>query len=621
MDENRTNSDLDVEELLAKFEKQLDEIETQEILRDMMPESLAEKGLMGEKPSPASKTKITQTTEKEHLVFEPGVEFERLGDSVDFETVDVGSLLHIADIENGKLIAIRSVDEKGEFHAGRNVSEGYLDGTVRFCALVRGKPVIIGNTLHVVPSDADAQVTIRVDDRKMNVRIDCTPGRGSGRQLSGDFIREELKLRDVVYGIKDDVIAVVVAEAGKKSTSIRDILIAEGTMPVPEKPGPVEYKFDTRPKEYDFTILPDGRIDYRKSKNILTAVKDQLLAHLGASKPGIPGRTVCNDVILPPEPASVLPALVAGNGVRVSDDGRDFFAEISGCILHNGSCLEVVNTYVVDGDVDFATGNIFFNGNVVVCGTVLDGFEIKADGDIIVSKIVESATLTAGRDVIVKGGVLGRGKGLVSAGRDIRIGYAQNARLEAQGSIYIGNYASNSYIATSKQLIMQQMRGAVIGGDVFALGGIDVRVLGSENGIKTSVEAGTDFLVMRTIKEMDDVISFCEENIRKIDDSFKYLNAKLDPDRPIPAVLKQSMKKAMGKRRDLEKRKAMVGVKRADLLNNAMEKGPCFVKVKDTCYTDVKIRIKEFFTHIAMSRQRVRFFSDEKLKEIGTGVY
>jgi len=62
--------------------------------------------------------------------------------------------------------------------------------------------------------------------------------------------------------------------------------------------------------------------------------------------------------------------------------------------------------------VDFVTGNIFFNGNVVVCGTVLDGFEIKADGDIIVSKIVESATLTAGRDVIVKGGVLGRGKGL-----------------------------------------------------------------------------------------------------------------------------------------------------------------------------------------------------------------
>ena len=462
---------------------------------------------------------------------------------------------------------------------------------------------------------------IRLDEKKMNARIDCFPGRGGGRPLSAEFIRDELGHHDIVYGIKEDVLAATVAESASKRAPVKDILIAAGTLPVPEKPGPVEYKFDSRAKEYDFNILPDGRIDYRKSKNILTAVKDQHLARIGAAIPGVPGRTVCNDLISPPDPGSKLPALVAGNGVRVSDDGREFFAEISGCILHNGSVLEVVNTYVVDGDVDFATGNIFFNGNVIVCGTVLDGFEIKADGDIVVSKIVESANLTAGRDVIVKGGVLGRGKGLVSAGRDIRIGYAQNARLEAQGNIYIGNYAANSYIATAKQLIMQDMRGAVIGGEVFALGGIDVKVLGSENGIKTGVEAGTDFLVMRTVKEMDGVIAFCEENIRKIDDSLKFLNMKLDPGEPIPQALRQPMKKAMTKRRDLEKRKTMVGVKKSDLQKNSMEKGPCFIKVKDTCYTDVKIRIKELFTNVAMARQRVRFFCDERLKEIGAGVY
>ena len=86
----------------------------------------------------------------------------------------------------------------------------------------------------------------------------------------------------------------------------------------------------------------------------------------------------------------------------------------------NGTIIEVVNTYVVNGDVDYSTGNIQFNGNVVINGTVPDGFEVKAEGDIVVMKIAESARLEAGRDIIIKGGVQGKGKGLVSAGRDIR---------------------------------------------------------------------------------------------------------------------------------------------------------------------------------------------------------
>lgn len=135
MNENEKNSEnLDVEDLLAKFEKQLDEIETQEILRDMMPGSLAEKGLMGEKPAAVPVNSPAKITEKEHLAFEPGVSFERLGDAVEFEAIDAGTLSHIGDVENGRLIATRSIDEKDEFKAGSNVSEGYLDNVIRFCA-------------------------------------------------------------------------------------------------------------------------------------------------------------------------------------------------------------------------------------------------------------------------------------------------------------------------------------------------------------------------------------------------------------------------------------------------------------------------------------------------------
>jgi len=53
-----------------------------------------------------------------------------------------------------------------------------------------------------------------------------------------------------------------------------------GAAPKEGEPGRVEFTFPTVPQEYDFRILPDGRIDYKNSANILMAVKDTLLARI-----------------------------------------------------------------------------------------------------------------------------------------------------------------------------------------------------------------------------------------------------------------------------------------------------------------------------------------------------
>jgi uncharacterized protein (DUF342 family) len=608
------------EALLARVEKQLDEIETSEILRDMTPESLTERGFIGDKPIDIGRGAKTQVTEKEHLLFEPGVEFERLADSAVFETIEIESLLPVADVEKENLIATRNAEERTRFEAGNNITVTISEGRVHYYALARGKPVIIKNVLHLVPSDVDCKITIRIDEEEMHAFFDCSPAYGSGTQLSAGLVNAEMEQLGIRHGIKKEAVTAAVDEANKGRVAVRGALVALGTPSLPGKPGTIEFTFDSAPREYDFTILPDGRIDYRNSKAILTAAENQQLARIGPASPGVPGKTVLGES-LPVEDTEAAATIIPGNGVRVSEDGKVFFAAIAGIIMLNGSMLDVVNMYVVEGDVDFTTGNISFNGNVLVCGTVLDGFEVRADGDVIVQKIVESARLVAGRDVIVKGGVLGRGKGLVSAGRDIRIGYAQNARLEAQGNIYIGNYAVNSYIATSKQLIMQEKRGAVIGGEVFALRGIDIRTLGSETGIKTYVEAGTDYLILRTMGEMDGVIAFCEQNIHKIDEALKALAGKLKSGAPLPQAMKRPMTKAIEKKRDLELRMASVLAKRADLQKASLEKDRCFVKIKDACYTDVSIKIKELKTIVAQARTHVRFYDDRKTGEIGVGAY
>jgi hypothetical protein len=613
------NPSLDAETLMARLDKQLDEMETAEILRDMTPEMLAKKGFIGGNPVEIRRSTNRQVTEQEHLLFEPGIEFERPADGTSIDSIDIASLSHIPNVQKGQLIASRGAQERTSFEPGGNVVKDIADGVVRFHATLRGKPVILKNALHVVPSDADCRVHIRLDESRMHAYLDCAPAQGDGKPLSVELVRAEMKRMGITHGIDEDGLAGAVDGANQTRLEVADIPVAAGTPPVAAKPGAVEYAFETKPEEYDFRILPDGRIDYRNAKAILTAVENQLLASIRPAIPGTPGTTIMGESI--PAENCAAAALLPGNGVRISPDGKEFYAAIAGCIILNGSMLDVVNIYVVNGDVDFSTGNISFNGTVVISGTVLDGFEVKADGDIIVARIVESARLEAGRDVIVKGGVLGRGKGLISAGRDIRIGHAQNARLEAQGAIYIGNYAINSYIATTRNLVMLEKRGAIIGGEVFALRGVDARTIGSESGAKTHIEAGTDYLVMRTIGEMESVIVFCEQNVRKIEDALKAVAGKLGPGGAMQPAMQHPLLKAIEKKRELLQRMAMMQAKRSDLQKASLESGPCYIKVRDTCYPDVSIKIRELKTVLTVPRQHVRFYDDTKAGEIAIGAY
>ncbi len=613
------NKDIESNELLSRIEKQLDEIDTVEILADMTEECLEQKGFIGNKPVEIPRKTSRQETEREHLLFEENVDFERLPDITDVEELDVESLLHVKDVQKGQLIATRSADELVPFSNGINVARLVSGSRDMFHASAKGKAVIIRNGLHVIVSDRDCKIKIRTDDEKLHAYLDCVPSLGSGKVLTIGAVIQELKNSGIRFGIENEAIKKAVDESETLKKRLDNVCVATGNAPLPGDEGKVQYEFKTEQQEYDFRILSDGRIDYHNLKNILMAEKGQLLARIVEPKQGKPGIDVYGEGI--PAPNGNPAFLIPGTGVKKSENGKEFFADSNGSIIMNGSVIEVVNTFVIDGDVDYSTGNIQFNGNVLINGTVPDGFEVKADGDIIVAKIVESARLEAGRDVVVRGGVQGKGKGLISAGRDIRVGYAQNARLEAQGNIYIENSAINSYIFTSKCLVMQDKKGSVIGGDIFAQLGIDVRILGSESGVKTFVEAGTNFLVMRKIAELDAAIEFCSKSVNKIEESLKALYDRVKAGRTLERGMKNVVAKALEKKKDLEQHRDVMLAKRTDLSAQSREKDLCYVKVKQTCFPDVLIKIKEYKTIISKPRDNVRFYEDRKAGEIAAGAY
>ena len=140
-------------------------------------------------------------------------------------------------------------------------------------------------------------------------------------------------------------------------------------------------------------------------------------------------------------------------------------------------------------------------------------------------------------------------------------------------------------------------------------------------GVKTFVEAGSNFLMMRKISELDQAIDFCEKNVAKIESSLKALHARMKEGKALDEGLKEVVPRAVEKKKNLEWRRAVMLARRADLQAQAREKETCNVKISQTCHQDVLIKIKDFKTVVTKPRSKVRFYEDRKAGEIAAGAY
>jgi uncharacterized protein (DUF342 family) len=74
---------------------------------------------------------------------------------------------------------------------------------------------------------------------------------------------------------------------------------------------------------------------------------------------------------------------------------------MNGFVYRLGNLICVSSIYIAEGGVNFKTGNIDYDGDVLVRGDVLPGFTVSADGNINIEGAVEAATITSRNGSIV----------------------------------------------------------------------------------------------------------------------------------------------------------------------------------------------------------------------------
>lgn len=299
-----------------------------------------------------------------------------------------------------------------------------------------------------------------------------------------------------------------------------DILIARGTPPVHGKDGFVRYT--VRPEEISASPkqVSEGKVDLKDLQVLYNFKKGALLAELKHHTSGIAGMSVKGEPI---PPVAGKPAKIRlGTGTELSEDGRRMTAAIDGALFYRHGQVCIYPVFVVEKDLDYSVGNLNFVGTIQIRGDVLSGFKARAAADINVGGIVEAAELTAQNDIIVRGGVQGGGRAVLEADGHVHALFLNEARVFAKKSVQTRGSIIRCEIIAHDGISAYGREGAIFGGRLIASKSIDAAVAGSEIGLATHLEVGTDPSLYPKLFVLQDQLAKNSERIEQLNKKIEY---------------------------------------------------------------------------------------------------
>lgn len=287
-------------------------------------------------------------------------------------------------------------------------------------------------------------------------------------------------------GVIPEAVASLINSAASAAT-LNSLLLASGIPMIPGEDGQIVIGVSDglAVKESDEEEL--GSIDFRHVQTFLNVDEGDLIATVKQPGTGTPGRTVVGNII-PPQVGAPL-KLKIGQNVSLSEDGLSLFALATGRVCFKDGEISVTDVYEIAGDVDFKVGNISFKGYVDIKGDVLDGFFVRATKGIKINGNIGVCTIESDGDISFCG-MNGQGTGSIKCGGTITANFIYDTEIESVGDVFVETEVRSSHIKSLGAISIN--KGGLVGGEYFALAGVECGNLGCVTSLRTRVIAGVN---------------------------------------------------------------------------------------------------------------------------------
>lgn len=416
---------------------------------------------------------------------------------------------------------------------------------------------------------------IRISEDRMTAILNFTPIKGM-KQMEKMDVHTVLRIMKH-HGVKQGIIKNAIPEKLQSRDFYTDTVIAQGKKPVDGTDGKYLYYFRRELKKKP-KVLANGTVDYKNMELFEMVKEGQLIAEYQTATTGTFGYDVMGQ-ICPPARGKELPPL-RGKGFKMSEDRKKYYSLLEGIIeMDADGKIEVRNVFTVTGNVDVSTGNINFNGDVNIMGSIESGFFVNATGNVVVDGSCEGGSITAGKDIILHKGCQGQDIGTLEAGGTITGQFFESVNIKADGDV-VASYLLNCEARIGGKLLVEGRKGLILGGYVAAKQGINCYGIGNVTEIKTIIEVGIGKEDLANYQDLVKEIRKLEEDLKTCENALDRFMQHQNQDEKIAGLCDRLTKAVYTNKK---KRKELLAKRDKDMLVMAAQKA-ARIKVSGAVY-------------------------------------
>ncbi len=414
-----------------------------------------------------------------------------------------------------------------------------------YIAAEDGLFLLVNNKPRIIPVSLDGSSDIRISEDSMSVFVDIYPSIGDNPVTTLEDIVTKLLKLGVVSEVDKSLLSEKLEEMKVDKKQFLNICISRGKPPIDGINGKFENCTNKKEKFEEYKFDEFHRV------NPVVSVKEGDI--IGIIHPPTKGETGLNVFGQPvnPKPGSEFVIKLGVNTSFDEENDNHIIALKDGFLNLSDNSISITDTFTVNGDVDFESGNIISKGSLKITGNVKNEFTLSLTKNIEVGGYVGDATVEAGENITIHGGFLGKGKGILKANGDVKVKFVENQKVYTRGSLHITKDALNAQLF-AKSSIIGNGQCSLIGGHAIAGDIIEVYSLGNDTESETIVEVGFDYLkrnsivnnkakqieLRKTLEEVDkNILEFAkmkrlnpqsQEKLRLLADKHKELVTEID---------------------------------------------------------------------------------------------
>ncbi|HNZ25695.1 MAG TPA: FapA family protein [Spirochaetota bacterium] len=363
------------------------------------------------------------------------------------------------------------------------------------------------------PEGADfrATIVVKIGDDKMSASISIIPPKKGGYEIKEGDVFSSLKERNIVFGIDEEAIKNIIKNREYNS----EFVVVRGIEPINPKPENLIYNFDPNPGK-PFLLDEYDRINLKELNFIQNVKKGDVLAEVKDSQAGRDGINIFGEPI--PFVQAEKSKILVGENAEYDEPNKTIISLIDGHVTLRSGII-TVSPIASFRNVDYSTGNIDFDGSVVISGTISDGFTVKARGSIQVGERIGKIKLISGADVILKAGINGSNEGSIECEGDLYSRFIESSNIISGSNLLVEESIMNSHLQVKNNIILVGKRAELIGGKTVLGGSLRLKKLGSSTELKTEVIIGIDPIKFRLIDKLKSELAEKKDTLIKLNET------------------------------------------------------------------------------------------------------